>query len=73
MIDQPADYILTPEFTRDAEAAIDRAREETLAAGVAVFYRDAVSGLEIMEQPDGQRFEIRYIPGAPGDRNYEVV
>ena len=59
MIDQPADYILTPEFTRDAEVAIDRARQETLAAGVAVFYRDAVSGVEIMEQP--------------GDRNYEVV
>jgi hypothetical protein len=26
-----------------------------------------------MEQPDGRRFEIRYIPGAPGDRNFEVV
>jgi len=26
-----------------------------------------------MELPDGRRFEIRWIPGAPGGQNYEVV
>jgi hypothetical protein len=26
-----------------------------------------------MEQPDGRRFEIRYIPNAPGETNHEVV
>jgi hypothetical protein len=26
-----------------------------------------------MEQPDGRRFEIRFIPGAPSGENYEIV
>lgn len=61
------------DFTAAVQAAGARAREETLRAGVSVFYRDAASGLEVMEQPDGRRFEIRYIPGAPREQNYEVL
>ncbi len=26
-----------------------------------------------MEYPGGQKFEIRFLPGAPGDQNYEVL
>ena len=65
--------ILSDEFARAAGAAGDQARRDALARGVTVFYRDPVLGVDVMEQPDGRRFEIRYIPGAPGDRNFEVV
>jgi hypothetical protein len=65
--------LFSEDFTAAVQAAGARAREETLRAGVPVFYRDAESGLEVMEQPDGRRFEIRYIPGAPRERNYEVL
>jgi len=64
--------ILTEEFTRKVIEACDLARRETLAAGVPVFYRDD-DGTEVMEQPDGRRFAIRYISGAPGDKNYEIL
>jgi hypothetical protein len=43
-----------------------------LAAGLPVFYLDK-DGLDVMEQPDGRRFEIRWIPGAPSGSNYEVL
>ena len=65
--------ILSEEFTRKVIEACDQARRETLAAGVPVFYRDEDTGLDVMEQNDGRRFEIRYIPGAPRDRHYEIV
>jgi hypothetical protein len=65
--------ILGPEFAREAEAAWDRARNQALARGVPVFYRNDRTGLEIMEQPDGRRFEIRFIPGAPRGRNFETI
>lgn len=65
--------ILSPEFTREAEATWDRARNQALARGVPVFYRNDRTGLEIMEQPDGRRFEIRFIPGAPRGRNFEII
>jgi len=66
-------HILGDDFTAAVRAAGARAREETLKAGVPVFYRDSASGLEVMEQPDGRRFEIRFLPGAPRERNYEVL
>jgi len=53
-------------------AATEKARLDTLKAGVSVFYRDD-SGLDVMEQPDGRKFEIRYIFGAPRHRNYDVL
>ncbi|SPF54310.1 hypothetical protein SBA4_630021 [Candidatus Sulfopaludibacter sp. SbA4] len=61
-----------PEFDAAAYAAGHQAFLETLAAGRPVFYLDA-DGLNVMELPDGRRFEIRWIPGAPGGQNYEVV
>jgi len=60
-------------FDEAVKAAVARAVQETLAAGVPVFYLDSASGLNIMEQPDGRKFEIRWVSGAPRDRNYEVV
>jgi len=65
--------IHSEEFTKAVQAAVAAGREETLRAGVSLFYRDSSSGLNLMEQPDGRKFEIRFIPGAPADRNYEVV
>jgi hypothetical protein len=54
-------------------AAGARARIETLQAGVPVFYRDWKQKLDIMEQPDGRKFEICFIPGAPRESNYRVI
>jgi hypothetical protein len=65
--------VLTDEFTRQAEAAWDDARDEALTRGIPVFYRDHMTGLEILRQPDGRRFEIRFIAGASRGRNYEIV
>jgi len=65
--------ILSRQFTLEAENAWDRAREEALARGVAVFFRDHKTGIEIMQQPDGRRFEIRFIAGAARGSNYEIV
>jgi hypothetical protein len=53
-------------------AAGRKAFEETLAAGLPVFYLDS-EGLNVMQLPDGRRFEIRWIPGAPSGENYEIV
>ena len=65
--------IFSDEFDAAVKAAIAKARAETLKAGAALFYRDLASGLEVMEMPDGRVFEIRYLPGQPGDRNHEVL
>ena len=64
--------VLTDEYVVDVKAAVKLALQEALRAGVPLFYRDA-SGINMMEQPDGRKFEIRYIPGAPADRNYEIL
>jgi hypothetical protein len=65
--------IFDEEFTRQAEQAWDRARDEALASGIPVFYRDHETGVEVMQQPDGRRFEVRFISGAPRDSCYEVI
>ena len=62
----------SPEFHEAAYAAGRGAFEETLAAGLPVFYIDD-DGLNAMLLPDGRKFEIRWIPGAPGGDNYEIV
>jgi len=49
------------------------ARLETLKAGVPVFYRDSTRNFDVMEQPDGRKFEVRFIAGAPRESNYRVV
>jgi hypothetical protein len=60
------------EFDEAVRASGHRAFLNTLAAGLPVFYLDK-DGLDVMEQPDGRRFEIRWIPGAPSGSNYEVL
>jgi hypothetical protein len=60
------------EFDEAVRIAGRRAFQATLAAGLPVFYLDR-EGLNVMEQPNGQRFEIRWIPGAPSGSNYEVL
>jgi hypothetical protein len=59
-------------FHEAVSSAGRRAFEETLAAGLPVFYLDS-DGLEVMELADGRRFEIRWIPGAPSGQNYEIL
>jgi hypothetical protein len=44
----------------------------TLAAGLPVFYVDEL-GLNVMQYPDGRKFEIRWAPGAPSGENYEII
>ncbi len=61
------------EVTVAFQAAVAEARADALAAGVSIFYRDSATGLEVMEQPDGRIFEIRFIPGAPRESHYEVL
>lgn len=65
--------ILSAEFTVKAESAWNHARDEALARGIPVFYRDHKTAIQIMQQPDGRRFEIRFIAGAPRGHNYEIV
>jgi hypothetical protein len=60
------------EFDEAVGAAGRRAFEATLAAGLPVFYLDR-DGLNVMELPDGRKFEIGWIPGAPSGGNYEVL
>jgi hypothetical protein len=60
------------EFDEAVRAAGRRAFEATLAAGLPVFYLDR-EGLDVMEQPDGRRFEIRWIPGGPSGSNFQVL
>jgi len=62
----------SPEFDEAVKGAYDRARQEALAAGVPVFYIDA-DGRNVVENPDGSRFEIEWIPGAPSGRNYRTI
>jgi hypothetical protein len=67
------DDIFSEAFDQASKAGIASACAETLKAGVSLFYSDPVTGMEIMEQPDGRKFEIRYIPGAPRGRHHEVI
>lgn len=61
------------EFKAAVRLAGARARVETLQAGVPVFYRDTRRNLDIMERPGGRKFAIRFLDGASGNRNYEVL
>jgi hypothetical protein len=60
------------EFLGAAEAAWDRARQDALNQGHPVIFEDE-DGRYVLEQPDGKRFEIRFISGAPRGQNYEIV
>ena len=61
------------EFKAAVRLAGARARIETLQTGVPVFYRDIKRNLDIMEYPNGRKFEIRFLHDAPGDQNYAVL
>jgi hypothetical protein len=50
-----------------------RARLETLQASIPVCYRDWKQNLDVMEQPDGRKFEVYFIAGAPRESNYRVI
>lgn len=65
--------ICSPVFHRAVAEAGNLARLRTLAAGVPVFYRQSITRKDVMEQPDGRIFEIRFIPNAPRDENYEII
>lgn len=65
--------IFSEEFSQKAAEAGNQARLKLLKQGIPVFYRDEEINNYVMEQPDGRKFEIRYISGAPGDRNYEII
>ena len=45
---------------------------ETLAAGLPVTYVDD-EDRTVVGYPDGRKFEIRWIPGAPAGQNYEIL
>jgi hypothetical protein len=59
-------------FDRAVSDSGRRAFEETLAEGQPVFYLDSAD-LNVMELPDGRRFEIRWLPDAVSGDNYEIV
>jgi hypothetical protein len=60
-------------FSAAIVAAGSCARLETLKAGIPVFYRDWKQNLDVMERPDGRRFEVCFIAGAPRESNYRVI
>lgn len=60
------------EFHKAMWEAGHAAFERTLAAGLPVFYLDS-DGRDLMLQPDGRKFEVRWIPGAPSGHNWEIV
>jgi hypothetical protein len=62
----------SPEFDEAVRAATHKAFLETIEAGRPVFYTDR-EGLEVMELPDGRRFEIRWNPSSATGQNYDVV
>jgi hypothetical protein len=65
--------IFSEEFSRQAAEAGNQARLQLLKQGIPVCYLDEEFGVDVIEYPDGRKVEIRFIPGAPRDRNYEVV
>ena len=62
----------SPEFDAAVREATHKAFLDTLAAGLPVAYIDR-EGLNVLQYPDGRRFEIRWLPGAPSGQNYEIV
>jgi len=62
----------SPEFDEAVRAATHEAFLETLRAGRPAFYTDR-DGLEVMELPDGRRFEIRWNPSSATGQNYDIV
>ena len=64
--------LLSEEFAQAATAVWNRACRNALHNGHPVFYQDD-DGRYILEQPDGKRFEIRFLVGAPRNANFQIV
>ena len=62
----------SPEFDKAVYEATHQAFLDTLAAGLPVFYIDS-EGLNVVQYPDGRKFEIRWRPDAPSGENYEII
>ena len=60
------------EFIEAVRTGTHKAFLETLQAGRPAFYLDA-DGLNVMELPDGRRFEIRWNPSSATGQNYDIV
>jgi len=60
------------EFDQAVSAACHDAFQEALSRGLAVFYTGE-DGLNVLERPDGRRFEIRWRQDAPSGENFEIV
>jgi hypothetical protein len=65
--------ILSPEVMQAVIEGGIQARKESLALGLPVFYRDAETDCDMMELPDGRRFQIRLVPGVPRGHEYEII
>ena len=64
--------LLTDEFAEEIREAGRKARRESLAAGHPVTFVDS-KGRDVQEMPDGRKFEIRFVPGAPRDAYVEKI
>jgi hypothetical protein len=63
----------SPEFDEAIRKATHEAFLETLRAGLPVTYLDD-DGLNVLEFPDGRRFEIRWSNSTlPSGKNYEII
>ena len=60
------------DFDQAAYNAGRSAFVEMLARGLPVFYVDS-EGMNVLELPDGRRFEICWLPGGAPTANYEIV
>jgi hypothetical protein len=65
--------ILDGQFVDSAISIFARASQETLDAGVPIFYRDPESGMDVMERPDGSRFQVLFLSNAPLEDHYQIV
>ena len=68
-----ADAFSDDDFKAGIAAAGARARRETLAAGVSVFYIDPVWNVDVIEEANGRKFEIRYVSNGLSDWNHQIV
>jgi hypothetical protein len=60
------------EFDDAVKTACHNAFIEALSSGLPVFYLDS-DGTNVMERPDGKRFEIRWRQGSASGDNFEIV